>query len=366
MDKKTIGVITFFRRNYGAFLQAYALQKALEKTGFSPELINYDYYHDNTFFEVPKILFKKNKKEFIKRVLSNIKNYSSQKKSNKVFDNSVEKNLKVGKRIKSYKDLKKSPPQYDAYLSGSDQVFNPNLNPQGWESRLLSFTEGRKFTYAASCGSSNIENSNYLSSFKNEIVKFSLLSFREKSFFDNISREISDLKGEVNIDPVFLLSRDEWSTFSNDKIHDQKYIFVYFVAEKGATINRALELSKETGLPLLFSKKMKIKGNVIKTKGIMSPEEWIGAIKNAEYVVTNSFHGTSLSIIFQKKLVIVEPKKNPERIRNLITNCNIEKLMKPFDPINYKYSFIDCEKYIQKEKTKSYDYLKRVLEICDE
>lgn len=351
----TAGVVTFYGRNYGAFLQAYALQNYLRKRDIKSYLINYDYYHDKTILGVPKSIFKQNKKLFLKKILISIKNFKSTNSIKKTFSKSIAYHLYESKKYKSYDNLCKFPPRYDLYVSGSDQVLNPLVNPQGWESRLLKFTDsGIKITYAASSGSNVIPGENGLTDLKNELKNFYAISVREKGLSSYLESELNrDIY--THIDPVFLLSEREWLSFSNRRtLPKQKYIFVYYVGDRTSTLSRAIDLSIKKGLPLLFVNNYRTNAKHIKRKGIMSPEEWVAAIANAEYVVTNSFHATSFSLIFHKKVVIAKLTKGSERIKNLLLNSGLSNIYDSNMDTVEKISFDKFDEYIS-ESNKSTD-----------
>lgn len=359
----SIGVITMYRRNYGAFLQAYALQKALIKCGYTAELIRYDYYRDKSILEVPLSELKK-PLLFSKKILVALYRSKSRKDRRKVFDESIRKHLKESKEYyRSYNKLTASPPDYDIYLTGSDQVFNPLLTPHAYRSRLLCFTDKKKVSYAASAGSAKL-NEQELDFLICELKKFTSISVRERKL-ENVICNRLNTSVETHIDPTLLLSADEWKQFASfpaDLIPQKsQYIFFYQVGDDNGLQQAAEELSNDTGLPIFAADRYPNFKNVIERNRVLSPEEWVGALLKADFVVTNSFHGTVFSIIFHRKTHIVFPTHNYERIAELLRNTNLMNLTNG----NIEYSdnlFANADYYINIERDKSMDYLQGIGE----
>jgi coenzyme F420-reducing hydrogenase beta subunit len=362
MERVTVGVITMYRKNYGAFLQAYALQKKLLQIGYAPELIRYDYYTDHSMKEKDygkrKGIIKN-----IKRSLINIVRFSERKKRDKVFLHSIEKNLiESSKLFRTYQEMKECPPEYDIYLTGSDQVFNPKLTPHANASRRLDFAKGIKVSYAASAGNIDFDIDS-LSELANSLCSFSRVSVREKALKDFL--ELQGITCEQHIDPTLLLDRNEWNEFKKTPVLPTKYILYYQVGSDKRVYEAAQKMSAKLGLPVYTADGFKKFNNQIPRKGYLSPEEWVGAIYNAEYVVTNSFHGTVFAILFKKKALIVKPQNRAERIVDLIKNCHLERLyideVISDDMLKDLYSRSD--EYLSLERQKTDQYLKQLADL---
>ena len=196
------------------------------------------------------------------------------------------------------KDLEK---QFDFFISGSDQTFNQHIFGDS-HIGFLDFVSNpdKKKTYAASLGSSEIPNSSKLI-FDKYISQFSSLLIREFSGQKAIEKEYG-LKTVAAIDPVFLLSQDEWLNLpgTNFAVPPEPYILVYSI---GIDINAEIaikEFAKKRNLRIInvFSGR-NLQGNKSFGKEICpTPEEFIGLIKNASYVYAKSFHGVALSVLF--------------------------------------------------------------------
>ena len=360
MNRKTrIGVVTFYRDNYGAFLQAFALQKQLIQLDYKPELINFAFERRYTILGVPLRLAIKKPFFFLKRIMVELVLYREHKERNIIFKKAVSEHLIESKRCKSYKQLKECCKSYDVLLSGSDQVFNPNLHPQSLKYRMLQFVDGVKVTYAASAGSiENIVDKNKLAAILDE---FSGLSMREESLKDLLANLLPSKTVYRHIDPTLLLSVEEWRSFAKKPEYlNEPYIFYYRVLSQEQLEIEAEELSNRLGIPVFAADGCKKFTNQIERKGYLTPLEWVGALLNADYVVTNSFHGTAFSVNFHKKACIVLPPKDSSRIVDLLDNCNLNLLL-DIDSIistDLRESVFDtADAYLSEQREQSKNYL---------
>lgn len=360
-NTKKVGVITYYTDNYGAFLQAYALQKTMEKLDYDCELINYDYIHDNTLLGRPWSNIR-NPVRFCASILKRIILLKRIRKKSIIFQKSLDKNLRFSKqRFKSVKQLIKTPPQYDIYLTGSDQVWNPNIYPHGFKTRLLDFAvdkRGKLVSYAASIGLKELPH-NKIGLFKEYLIKFDSISVREEEA-KNILNEIINKDIHRHLDPTLLLSKNEWHKFGK-KVNEinEPYIFVYMLAKQPELINFANHLSEKLNLKIVSAGTgINFKNRIIRDK-FLSPEEFIWSIANAEYVVTNSFHGTCFSIIFNKRAHIFIPPSVQCRIVELINDCKLNRLLEDniIENTDIEALYNDAEMYLEKERKKAYDYL---------
>lgn len=361
-SKRTVGVVTMYRKNYGAFLQAYALQQSLESFGFRAELLRYDYYNDGAICTVPIQYLITNPILFFKKLLLFLVRFKTYKERDNVFLRSVNKNLKESAaEYKNYKKLRQTPPVYDIYLTGSDQVFNPNLTPIATGSRLLEFVEGVKVSYAASAGKiafTEKQKQRLLFALK----KFDTVSVREESLKEYLTKN-GCCNVRKDVDPTLLLEKKQWSQFAviPNELQDKQYIFYYHVANDDTLLPEAERLSGELNLPIYVGDNKRSFKNQIVRERPLSPEEWVGGIMNAKYIVTNSFHGSVFSIIFNKK-VCIKLCGYPERLINLLKDYHLERLLEPkiIDESEIKEIYRYFEEKILQDRKKSFSYLKKL------
>lgn len=358
-----VGMITIYRKNYGAFLQCYALQQALIKTGCEPEIIRYDYYKDHTCFGVA-MASKPSLRTLLKAAIVEIVRFFPHRKRLQVFDSSVALHIRESDQYyRTYSDLANNPPEYDVYLTGSDQVFNPKLSPQSSPARRLEFVKkGVKASYAASSGTNEID-ARYKKEFMQALSTFKGISVREEGLAQYIKKEY-ELDAFVHIDPVFLLNKEEWSHFSQSIDYLKgEYIFYYRVLPQRELNETAAKLSEMTGLPIFVADGHDKFKHQIRRKGFLSPEQWVYAINNAAYVVTNSFHGAAFATNLGKRACLLIPPKGGERVTTLLKNCKLDFMI--CNPLymleNVFFDYTDANLYLRRECEKSMRYLS---EIC--
>ncbi|MDR1758979.1 MAG: polysaccharide pyruvyl transferase family protein [Fibrobacter sp.] len=306
-----IGILTFYKvLNYGAVLQAYALQKTLQKMGHDVFLINYQ----------PKELIKPYKTIKIKylRKIDYLLKWYRRFFLFRPFKCFIGNYLNEGIVYTSLQQLIDNPPAADAYVVGSDQVWNLRLSGNS-DTFFLSFGGGRimKIAYAASCGG------NY--SFLNDENKLRLLrdfnsvSVREKSLRDELSKK--DFNSEVVLDPTFL-----WSNYSEfiRENNNGNYILVYYVVNNSNFRNKLKYLKKILKLSVINIGPDYI-GDADKNLRGVSPSEWVNLLHHAECVYTNSFHGVAFSINLGKKfLYIPNGKAGDSRVLDLLFEIGLQ------------------------------------------
>jgi hypothetical protein len=353
-----LGIITFHRaKNYGAVMQTYALNKVTKNLGIDSEVIDYRYNkieNDYAFF----------KSKNAKKILKDIINYPLKKGKWKKFDRFIEKNINLSEKVyREAQELEEANKIYDCYLTGSDQVFNLKMTGND-ENYFLHFADSskKKNSYAASFGQKEIPKD------KEEIYKtllsdFHSISIREKDAI-KIVNELTDKNPRIDVDPSFLLDKNEWEKVSLPPKEKGKYI-VLFVMQKNQTIFKFTEdLSAKTGYPIIFITDGYKKYLKAKHKMVVSPEEWLGYFLHAEYIVTNSFHGLAFAVNFNKKF-FVELQKPPatgnSRLETILQEYQLQnRMIKNGTSVaidqDIDWDFVNQE--LDKNKKQSLNYLK--------
>lgn len=353
-----IGILTFHRAiNYGALLQAYALEKVLNDIGAEAEIIDYRApYIENLYYKGnPRNNFNKKLKFLVGRV-------KSSKKYNK-FKMFVNKHIKLSPTYKNSVELKENDKQYRMYISGSDQVWNPDCS--GFDKvYFLDFTaKEKKASYAASIGTKTI-NKKYETEALKLIADYSYISVREKQGKEYL--ENNNIISSVEIDPTLLLDKTYWVKISKKtKYQKEKYILLYMLVYSESLVQFAKKLAKEKGCKLIRIGRGHDK-EIIYAPGI-GPDEYISLINDAEYVVTNSFHGTAFSINLNKRFFV--ELQNAENARNSrmedmmgifgLESRLIDTSSGKFNDEEIDYSAVN-EKLIY-ERNKSINYLKKII-----
>lgn len=305
-----VGTITYHRaNNYGAALQAYALQKTLDGLGFDSEIINY----------IPNQQMNTRKKSILNKVLTNVKNIDKYIAA-KIFRNKFrmfrEENLKISnKSFVGDATISEDLLKYDAYIVGSDQVWNTDISNKSKAYFLHFVHKGKKISYAGSLGKDtpNTIESEYI---KKYLSEFKSISVREKKLKD-ILQEDYNIQAECVLDPVFLLNKEEWLKISKRVNTPKKYVLCYMLEYSDELINHTKELAKRFDAKALYISPSHSNFKGKKLYGL-GPKEFLYVIANAQYICTNSFHGTAFSIIFEKNFTIFKHSKLNSRIENIV------------------------------------------------
>lgn len=354
-----IGLLTFHRaNNYGAVLQAYALQKTIENMGYENEYI--DFILNNP--EKIKEFKRANQILKIKKLFSPIKILNQRKRANK-FEMFRKRYMRISKNSYFGDRAMKTCTQYDNYIVGSDQVWNFALTNNS-KSFLLDFVPDKipKNSYATSFGVDNLSIEEK-SIFQALLNRFDYISVREKE-----GREIirDFLSKEVNlcIDPTMLLEKYDWEKIAVEPQND-KYVLIYAMTDTDSMVGFAKKIAQKEKLKIIaigLKKKYKNVKNIYSA----GPEEWVGYIKNASIVITNSFHGSVFSLIFNKNLYIEylpEGWKVNSRLKNLVNEYGLHDFVLSEKGVNDKtidYKIVNMK--LLKNKTISIEYLKRICE----
>lgn len=315
-----IGLITFHKaNNIGAVLQATALLSTIRTTGEDCEIIDFRPNHSiarhgpiwNALRLIKKGLQYSKKNTHIRE-----KRFVAFCKKHYVLSN---------KTYWGDEELKKAPPAYDLLISGSDQIFNTTLSGTSQSYYLTFASDTPKVSYASSFGRETITPVEE-ALVRAELPKFRHISVREKSAGEIIEK-LTGIKSEQVLDPVFLLDKCTWETYCNREmsIPYKRYIFVYSmeISEKLEHLVKCLQ--EETALPVIVVRGGGQAGRILgKEDAACGPAEFLRYIKDADYVVTNSFHGLAFSILFEKKFFCVAHSTRNARLENLMEIVDVK------------------------------------------
>lgn len=291
-----VGTLTFHTfNNYGSVLQAYALQNAIKKMGIDTEIIDYRNDYAHTPYTI-KALKRKGLGGYLLGLagpVSRIPRYAAFKRFR---ENHLDLSPRVNRQQLESGEVEK---EYDLFLVGSDVVWNDAVTDFD-KTFFLDWVDdaSKKGSYSASFGFSEIPKGLH-DDYRDALSSFAYFNMREASAVSIIG-ELLDREANLVLDPTLLLTNEDWSTVATDYSDKGDYIFVYQLAPSQRLIDFAQNLSKKTGYPLKFI--MFPMGKPIKAQNGFTegPSEWLGLIKDAKYVVSDSFHGTAFSIIFNK------------------------------------------------------------------
>ena len=375
-----IGIITMYYNssNYGGLLQAYALCKYLNDSGYPTKQITYDFYRktissSKDYKNLVSFLFKRLQKRtnnLIIKTINIIHGVSELRKDRRNICAEFRASIPHTETVYNDNSIEDCNNLFDIFIAGSDQIWNGSRRYD-----LVSFlgfvSDKKKIALAPSFGS-EIEDYNKRS-FSKEIRKFQLLSAREQEGVDNIA----ELTGRDAIrlsDPTSFLTPDEWRDFSKaaDDLEGE-YIFIHFLDKPCDFALQAMEkLRSDRGLPMVAfaypqEEYERIKGIRFCNGG---PREYVKYIDRASYVMTDSFHTTLFSIYFNTSFFTFHRQythnaKQTSRISNLLTLYGCEERfvadMAAFIEI-LDSDLPDSFEIRDKERQKLIGYLKKALD----
>ena len=313
-----IGILTYWwaNDNYGQLLQCYALQKYLRDLGHEAFLIRYDYTKDVkkrfNYFRLLKILNPYLLARYIGRKV-NAKGNKHLVEPDRYFELFRQKYLIQSERqFKNFEDLNKNPPIADAYIVGSDQVWNCNYidapHSLPYRAYFLDFgsENTKRISYAASWGIEKLPK-DYEKKITPLLSRFAYVSVREKSGVD-LCRKCGVENAEWVCDPTLLLGAEAYrAIYRENEVRkpSRKYILLYILNnECDFDIQTVYDFADEKGLEVVY-----VTGNAMRDehkKYFATIPEWLYLIDNAEYVITNSFHGAVFCTIFHKQFAVVK------------------------------------------------------------
>lgn len=352
---KTIAIISllnFENTNYGNRLQAYALNLYLNN--YSRKIIVESVVLGNIYLEKNKFNIKfilKRIHRIPQKIKSMIVKDSRFKNRLKKCNSFTKNNMILNSKSMLMNDLRAS--NYDAYIVGSDIVWGQYEGCID-EARFLDFETDKnfkRFSYAASFGRDWIPKSN-VTKLKECLSKFQLISVREASSV-NMLKDLSINNVVHTMDPTLLLSAKQWERLEKSiDCNEPKYIFVYLLGQRKndryciTELARALNLKIAT-VPYACGEYNSVDDHFGDIRVMdCSPEEWLYLIHHAEYVITDSFHGTVFSTIFKKKFIVLN--------RQFTENIN-NRMIDYLNTINQKDKMIEAENLMTLEQFK-WDY----------
>lgn len=325
-----VGIITKIGKNYGALLQAYALRKVCEKNGAEAHVIKYTPQISRDSYKVCKYKWR------FRGTIVNIQSllhYADNKKSSERFLQFRDEEFHFLGDYDSYEEMKALPPTCDVYISGSDQVWNPDISfDDAFYFSCISKENVKLASYAASIGLQSLPDE-LKTEFRKRVCRFDYVSVREKQA-QKILAELG-IKSDVAPDPTLLLNKEEWDAIACETIKEP-YILCYFVSYPKGIEKVVDEVKKKYGekysiINLMTSEDSSKIGDIkIRDAG---PREFLGLFKNASYVITSSFHGTVFSIINRKPFVTTLYKSTSSRVVELLYTLSLENRI--ISPTNY-------------------------------
>ena len=345
--RKTVGLMTMSNViNFGSALQTYATVKSVEKAGVDCVLIDYQYpslWHiNNAICDENKYNHKKKIIAWVKKVLIFFRLLFLARAIRILINHPKAARIKV--KFQAFlceipstpisynrKSILKNPPDFDIYMTGSDQTWNPRYLHTDY-SFLLNFVsdDAPKIAYAASFGTKKM-----LPEYREDYVRFlkryDRISVRESSGVPLV-KELTG-KYAVHIpDPTLMLDKREWKEKIKNKLTlPEKFIFCYILDYVFSPYPQIVELvehlAKISGLPVVVSGAgaVKITENCTQLTNDIGPEGFLECYDKASFVVTTSFHGTAFSVNFEKDFfTVLNPNaSNDDRVKSFLESVGL-------------------------------------------
>ncbi len=314
-DKGLIGAcLEIKNNNYGSMLQSFATQKMLDGYGINYELLSYKKKYTPLFAlkSLPRFLNgviwqdklnERRKKKFLNKHPELKKEVSERTNAfNRFRENFFSAPIIT---YYGYNELQEQSKKYSAFIAGSDQLWSPSGLPTNFYNLMFTYDDAIRISYASSFGVKKIPWYQRRRT-KNYLNRIQFISCREESGSE-IVKDLTNRDVPVVADPTILFTGDEWEQMLPSKrVQEGQYIFSYILGTDKKYREEVLRLSKETGLPIVSIHQYVDAdldfGDVSVTDA--GPAEFVDLIRNAEYVCTDSFHGSVFSILCHRKLVI--------------------------------------------------------------
>lgn len=373
---KKIGIVTFHNSyNCGSMLESYAMQHICKKRGYDTEFVDFS---SKGQIELYSVFFKNNKiRNIIKNILL-LPYYKRLKNNNLMYEKFKQSYFKLSKFYSDGDFISDDP--YSIVVAGSDQIWNITIKDASDIYFLNWVKNAKKVAYAPSFGARNIlKFSDNPEKYRDYINSFDAISIREK----NGKKWIKDLTGQdvdVLIDPTLLLTSKDYDLISAKDFNiDSKYIFFYCPTFNIEICDYVKKIANKYNLKVIaWSTKSYITKRIKKfgfeLPKYENPSMYLSLIKNAELVITTSFHGTIFSTIYRKNFITVKNGGmygDDDRVRTLLEQLNMTDRLIPheFDD-NFDYlknvDYSNYDKTLKKLQKKANDFLDKNLVIENE
>lgn len=363
-----IGILTFFESdNYGTVLQAYALQSYLEDLGHSAILI-----HLKRNVNAKSVHFKPAGRKYTLK--QRIWNHIIIQKTAKMSEYKKEKFRKFREEYlnitsvcyESEKDFLEDMHNYDLFISGGDQIWNPCHKVFSLNYMLKFLPEGYpRISYGSSFGVDVINDEIVLAGMANALKKYAEISVREASGVEIVSQ--MGLEAHRVVDPVFLCGNKWHDWVDKESPVRKKYGVIYALIDYADECDAKIKkYAKDNHLKMIILPENRRNCmNGYKKCFDLSPIEFINYIAHSEIVFTNSFHGLAFAILFHKKVVILNPvseeaKSKQSRLLNLLETIGIEQ--RDFESLNDSIDYEKVQMKLDEMINESKDYLVKAIE----
>lgn len=388
-NKKKIGIVTYWESldNYGQQLQCWALQRFLHAQGYNPFLVRVRMFTSRNKKHLSKYVLKsilQSTKIFIGNLLiacgglkwkytaKLITSLNGKDWAYRRFESFRRKYIKSTHIYNSYAELASCPPKADAYIAGSDQIWNADLQSEIWKITFLQFGDEhiKRIAYAPSMSICDMTKEQE-QIFEKYLQSFDALSAREEKTVKKCS--VYGCNCELVIDPTLLISSESYNKIAQPK-HKNPYIFLYTINyETNREIPSNQELRRIIGKDACdvvvttgggYIKNVELLQNDVVYDYATIPA-WIGNIMDAELVVTPSFHGIVFAIIFHRNFIFTPLQgrfaKGNERVFDLLNRLSIKGHIWGREDVNAQIDWEQVDALLENLKKRSQIFLMNAI-----
>lgn len=335
----TVTWITY--RNFGTYLQAYALQQVVISLGYENAILSDKNIVESIYNPLSIRFILGRTKAFVLNLFK--KKDSKLEDSKRSYENFAKHYLNIDD---SWKETKELNDRYDIYLCGSDQIWSPNVPFHSFY--YLSFTEKRKIAYAPSLGSYNYPEDK-IPLIRPYLKNFSFLSVREVQG-EKIIKDKFGLNCRTVIDPTLLLKKKDWEKLVTKK-NDKEYVLCYLLSYNKAYLRFVRDFADRKGYELRIFMTDSRYLNFADTPLYVGPQEFLNEIRNSSYLFTDSFHGSIFAIHFEVDFYTFK------RFNDHTKNNQNSRIVNLFEKLNLLERFLSEKELNHVEQLTEIDYL---------
>lgn len=357
-NKKVALITVHVGPNFGSVLQTIATCEVFKRLGLDTVVVNY----------IPeRVTYKRACKDALQSVKKMVvlpARLLNWYVNNKVYGGFLKKHSIISEAIYAKDDFQKKCPPADFYVTGSDQVWN-SIHNEGIDTHYFwEGINGIKIAYSSSIGKI-LDSEEEIESFKKFLSLFDAISVREQSACDELAK--IGIHSEVLLDPTFMLNKEQWKPFISKRLVKEPYLFVYLpynIVDKSIIYSSVRRVARSRRLKVItFSRDISHDRMADKTILYANPGDFMSLMYYADYVFTNSFHGTAFSINLNKQFSVFMPSHFSTRIDNILGICDLkDRLLDGSEVAEFWNQIIDYTRpneVLERKRNETISFLKK-------
>lgn len=350
--------------NFGSILQTIATCIIFQKHNIEPIVV--DYRPDRVTYRRYWKVACQSPFKLLKRIIY----YPIYYANRRIYQNFLKRYCKLSAPIYSADNFKKKCPKADLYITGSDQVWN-SIHNEGFNDRyLFAGVHGAKIAFASSFGVEKLPQEEF-ELFKRYLNDYQAISVREKSAQHLV--EQMGYKAQHILDPTFLIPKDEWRQYMSRRLIREPYLLLYLpynISNINEILSLAKNIARQKSLRIItFSWNISTKQYADKTVRFANPGDFLSLMNYADFVITNSFHGTAFAINLNKQFRVFMPSGFGTRIISILELCGIRDKVLVTNSTNTQdiedeIDYNSVNVILDSERTKANNFIKDTIKQC--